>query len=399
MRAFGDAGGCMEHGRTRRIAFVRAQAGALLACVLALAAGCSRLDFTRETVHNPLTDVLDSGEPYVRSASDEQARQERLEAMLSRVQAGKTGQEKDYRICPGDTVHITVFALEKPDQNSEFDRVVPQDGTISLPWLDHLQAAGLSVRQFEDSVRKAYDGRYLKNPQVTVAVSEYRGVAVVVTGAVRNPGVYYQKENTSTVLEMIVQAGGLSDEAGDEVLIVRPQPATPRIALKDGVTGAATNAVDGQEDLLADGEAIIPIDLRQLVDEGDLRLNMEIQAGDIVTVRSGARRFFYVLGYVRAPGAFEIRGGQRLDALRAIARAGGLAQLGRAENSVLLREADGRQEAVTVDVIKMAKGVRPLVYLEAGDTLIVGTSFLGRLSEIVRPTVGLGASAAYSTVP
>ncbi|MBN1510509.1 MAG: polysaccharide biosynthesis/export family protein [Phycisphaerae bacterium] len=371
----------------------------MLACVLALAAGCSRLDFTRETVHNPLTDVLDSGEPYVRSASDEQARQERLEAMLSRVQAGKTGQEKDYRICPGDTVHITVFALEKPDQNSEFDRVVPQDGTISLPWLDHLQAAGLSVRQFEDSVRKAYDGRYLKNPQVTVAVSEYRGVAVVVTGAVRNPGVYYQKENTSTVLEMIVQAGGLSDEAGDEVLIVRPQPATPRIALKDGVTGAATNAVDGQEDLLADGEAIIPIDLRQLVDEGDLRLNMEIQAGDIVTVRSGARRFFYVLGYVRAPGAFEIRGGQRLDALRAIARAGGLAQLGRAENSVLLREADGRQEAVTVDVIKMAKGVRPLVYLEAGDTLIVGTSFLGRLSEIVRPTVGLGASAAYSTVP
>jgi len=36
------------------------------------------------------------------------------------------------------------------------------------------------------------------------------------------------------------------------------------------------------------------------------------------------------------------------------------------------------------------------VYLEPGDTLIVGTSFIGRMSEIVRPAIGVGASATYT---
>jgi protein involved in polysaccharide export with SLBB domain len=134
----------------------------------------------------------------------------------------------------------------------------------------------------------------------------------------------------------------------------------------------------------------VVIDLRQLVDEGNLELNAEVVGGDIITVPARAQEYVFVLGYVQKPGAYEIRDTMKVDALRAVALAGGLAPSARAENSVLIRETAEGQDVVPLDLTKMARGVRPPLYIEPGDTLVVGSSFFGRLSEFVRPSIGAG---------
>jgi protein involved in polysaccharide export with SLBB domain len=127
-----------------------------------------------------------------------------------------------------------------------------------------------------------------------------------------------------------------------------------------------------------------------LVDEGNLLLNLPVGAGDVITVPPRAEQYIYVLGYVQRPGAYELGDGVRVDALRAIAMAQGLSAAARAENSVLIRETAEGQMVVSVDLTKIARNVRPPIYLEPGDTLIVGSSAVARLAEFVRPSVGAG---------
>jgi hypothetical protein len=44
-----------------------------------------------------------------------------------------------------------------------------------------------------------------------------------------------------------------------------------------------------------------------------------------------------------------------------------------------------------VDLTKIARGVRPPLYVEPGDTLVVGSSAIAKMSEFLRPSVGAGA--------
>lgn len=372
-------------------------AAGMLVVLLAASAGCSRLDFSREMNLNPLKDVLDSGKPYVEGGkSDAASRQKRFQDVLDEWSRTRRVGPRDYHVGPGDILSVSILALEVPDRTSTFERTVGSDGCIAIPYVESLRAAGLTVRELEQAIKVAYEGKYLRNPQVTVNVTAYQSVAVVITGAVSKPGVYYLEEDSSTVLEMLGRAGGLSDESAGEVLLVRAEreqtsaAEVKGIQLKDGLSGS--EAADAAESPADRELRMISIDLKQLVDTADMRLNLEVGSGDVLSVPSSRRQYIYVLGYVARPGAHEIRGGQDVDALRAVAMAGGLSPQGRADKCSLLREEKGRQKVIEIDLIKMSRGVRPLLYLSPGDTLIVGTSFLARASEIVRPSIGAGMS-------
>ncbi len=349
--------------------------------------GCSHQDFSRPSVHNPLADVLDSGKPYV-TDDRESDRREKMQKLLERWAVTHRGEEKgEYRVGPGDVLEISVFALESPQETSRLLRAVADDGSVSLPWVGSVKVAGWTPREVEKEIAAAYRGRFLKNPQVTVDVKEYNSVVVLVTGAVVKPGIYKLRHNRDTLLEILSMAGGLRADAGDEVLVVH-RAGRGRTGLRDGLsTGGAE----------ADGGTVVRIDLKALVDDGDLDLNVLVGRGDIVAVRPRMRRYVYVLGYVQRPGAFELKSGQKVDALKAVALAGGLSATARAQNSFLVREAKDGQTIIPIDLVKIAKGVRPPVYLRGGDTLVVGSGFLARLSEFVRPSVGAGVS--YTPAP
>jgi len=333
--------------------------------------------------------------------SDQQTRMERLAQALAAWKSEVGGEEApDYLLGPGDVLEVGVFALESPGKTAALTRTVSQDGYITLPWVGGIPAVGLSARGLEETIKAAYAGRYIKDPQVTVTVTEHQSCAVVVTGGVTKPGVYYLTTNSSTVLAMLAKAGGLTEEAGDLLLMVRSGNAVAQPpdlgqspaedgALELGVDAALT-AAHQPAAAQTGGRKAVTIDLRQLVDEGNLVLNFKVGNGDIITIPPRAEQYFYVLGYVRRPGAFEIRDGLRVDTLRAVALAQGLSGAARAENSFLVRETAEGQKICPLDLTKIARGVRPPVYLQPGDTLVVGSSLLGRLSEFIRPTLGAG---------
>jgi polysaccharide export outer membrane protein len=351
-----------------------AHAAAVVMTAMVSFIGCSHQDFTRPAVHNPLTDLLDSRKPYVETEDrPERTRAKRFaEAQAARQDAARA-EEGGYRIGPNDVLSVSVFALEEPTRTTTLERTVSGRGQIALPWIQTVTAQGLTPRELESRIRAAYAGQYLTDPQVTVTVAERRSAAVTVAGAVQEPGVYHLERNRSTALEVLALAGGLSEDAGDLMLVQRRKRTADPVA----------------------EPSVMRIDLKQLIDEGDLTLNVPVGHGDIVTVPPRHKVFVYVLGYVRRPGAYELKDGMRIDALRVIALGGGLSPEARAANSVLIRETETGHEIVDLDLIKIAKGIRPPVYMGSGDTLVVGSSLGARFSEYLRPRANVGASAGF----
>jgi len=363
-----------------------------VALILMLAAGCSRQDFSRPIGKPMIGGYKPRGANVTKSTSVEE-RAERLAEVLSQWNKGSTRQPKDYIVGPDDELDIAIYALESPDVTTHLKRTVSKDGFISLPWVGNIQVSDSSVGTLEDLIASAYAERYIKNPQVAVEVTKYESVAVVMTGAVAKPGIYYLNDNKSTVLEMLAMAGGLTEEAADELLVVRAD------TLPQAEPGAISNITEKAaakltKDALLTNPNVLTINLVELIDQGQLDLNVDIMAGAVISVRSMAQQFVYVLGYVQRPGAYSMKGSQQLDALRAVALAGGLSSSARAENTFLVRETDEGQQVLPVDLTKVAHGRMPPVYLESGDTLVVGSSATARMAEFVRPSISAGMSYA-----
>jgi polysaccharide export outer membrane protein len=399
-----------------------------LAAALVLLWGCSSQDFGPPLLS--VTDFVDSGKPYLTDSEEAKQRAARLADMLIAWEKDRPQREQDYSIGADDVLEIAVLSLDTPGELTTLKRAVRQDGMITLPLAGDVTAAGLTPHQMETAIINTYRGKYLQDPSVTLKVAEYRSAPIVLTGAVNKPGVYYLTHNNSTILEVLGLADGLSASAGDTLTIVRSRKressGRPSAGRADAsMPGVATNAISAapvqppavpeeptrseagggekpveavlsRDDSRAGSEMIL-VDLHQLLIEGDLRLNVIVQGGDVITVPVDQKKYVYVMGYVRNPGAFEIRTGGQLDVLQAVAMAGGLSSTARAENSFLISMRTGARKRTPVDLTKIARGVRPTVQLYPGDTLVVGSGLLARLSEFIKPTIG--ASASITPVP
>ncbi len=375
----------------------------ILLTALALVSGCSRQDFGRP-VGNVLMEGMRPGRPAA-SPLDTEAAEREAAARLARMERVQSAWESEhpvarrlYRVGPEDTLDFAVKSLEEPGELSRLERVVARDGTVHLPLVDAVPVEGLTPAEVERLVAARYEGRFLKDPEVVVRVKAFRSAPVVVTGEVKRPGVYYLEHERGTLLEVISQAGGLGEHAGNRVLLVRggnaeaaPSPgAPPAPAIDDPLAEAAERSATAAE------ESVLQVDLSRLVDGGDLRLNLWVRKGDVVNVLPKRRGFVYVLGYVQRPGAYAVEQDAPVSLLQAVALAGGLMATGRAENSLLIRQTDEGVQVVPIDLTRSRAG-QPMPSVQDGDTLVVGSSTIARLSEFVRPSVGAGVS--YAPVP
>jgi polysaccharide export outer membrane protein len=111
-----------------------------------------------------------------------------------------------YMIGPGDQLQISVYG--QPDLSKEY--TVTAEGNLSLPLVGQIHAAGLTVVQLEGEVRHRL-AEYLINPQVTVAMQQFRQ-RFTVLGEVQKPG-SFTLEKPTTVMEAVSMAGGLTPKA------------------------------------------------------------------------------------------------------------------------------------------------------------------------------------------
>lgn len=139
----------------------------------------------------------------------------------------------DYRLGSGDKIRVIVFGEES--LSGEF--FVGGNGKVSLPLIGEVQAAGLSVKDFQDEVQRIFSDGYLKFPRVSAEVLNYRPFYIL--GEVMKPG-QYPYTNGLTVLNAVATAGGFTYRANKgRVYIKHTDETEERTVEIEGATAVA----------------------------------------------------------------------------------------------------------------------------------------------------------------
>ena len=123
--------------------------------------------------------------------------------------------QTEYVLGAGDKLRVTVF--HNDDLNAECE--VDPSGTVTLPLIQQVPAAGKTVQQLEAEIKNRLSPDYVKTPMVTIEVLNYRPFYII--GEVKNPG-SYPFVASMTVVNAIALAGGYTYRANkDEVQLIR----------------------------------------------------------------------------------------------------------------------------------------------------------------------------------
>ncbi len=121
-------------------------------------------------------------------------------------QAGPPSTALDYRLGAGDKLRVAVYGVDT--LGGEFE--VPGGGSISLPLIGEMQAAGLTTLELQTRIETALRQGYVKDPHVSVQVENYRPFFIL--GEVNKPGEYPFTDRL-TVLNAVAEAGGFTYRA------------------------------------------------------------------------------------------------------------------------------------------------------------------------------------------
>ncbi len=124
-----------------------------------------------------------------------------------------------YRLGSGDRLRLIVFGEDS--MSGEF--VVSGAGTLSLPLIGEVQAAGLTVPGLQRAVEEQLSQGYLINPRVSAEVINYRPFFIM--GEVNEPGTYPYSDNL-TVINAVATAGGFTYRADQRRVFIRREGAT-----------------------------------------------------------------------------------------------------------------------------------------------------------------------------
>ncbi len=241
---------------------------------------------------------------------------------------------RDYQVGPEDLLTIDIFGQEKLSRELR----VNGQGEIAMPMVGVVKVAGMTPQQIEKRLMELYDTNYLVNPQVTVAVKEFRHQRVAVTGAVDKPGAY-EIIGPRTLLEVLSLAGGISNkpeaQASDVINVIRHQK-TP---LTHTAQAQPVQPFAPKTDTTT---TVIP--LNRLVRGESPNLNIMIRNGDVVHVPFAGTA--YVLGAVKTAGKVPVR--ENLTVSQAVALAGGTDPL-LGSNSITVIRLDENGQPINID--------------------------------------------------
>ncbi len=259
----------------------------------------------------------------------------------------------EYRLGGGDLIEVSVYGVDKFNH----DLRINSSGYINLPLVGEIEVAGKTASQVEQELKLRLHPDIIKDPHVSVFVKDYRSQPVFILGAVKSPG-QYQITRQIQLVDIIAMAGGLAPQAADQLTLQRRSSES-----EPASEGVANNPPE-----------VTQIDLKELLVEGNLALNVSIRGGDVINVPEKEVKLFYVIGQVNRPGAFALPEGEKQFLLtQAIAWAGGPGKTAKLSKGILIRyeEVSGARQEIALDFKKVLNGKRPDVPVQPEDVIFI----------------------------
>jgi polysaccharide biosynthesis/export protein len=343
----------------------------------------------------------------------------------------------DYRIGPNDLVSVSIFDLLGEGTGEQVKVIrVTETGSISLPFIPPVKAAGLTERELEDAVSKAYeDARLIRNARVSVAVQEARARTFSIQGNVTTPGEYQITRPDFRMLDALVTARGPAVAVGvPYAYVIRkltppgepgsspsgepnsptngnsPLPPAPSPTSPIPTPGPATQPGDllspppttpagpqgranpqGSSKIFQFDDVENPTDVRvirvpidQLRQYGELKYNVVIRPSDMIIVPDPTTGVYYFGGHVLRAGVFSLTG-TAVTLKQAWIAAGGADDLAFPNRTEVIRRiGSNREVCVRVDLSKILALSEPDIYLKPNDIVFVGTHFVAPFVAAVR---------------
>ena len=224
-----------------------------------------------------------------------------------------TAAAAEYRLGSGDVVRINVY--QNPDLAIETR--VTEAGLISYPLLGSIKVGGLSVTATEKLIADGLrSGNFVKQPQVTLVVTQVRGNQASVLGMVNRPGRYPIEVADMRLTDLLAMAGGTAVNGSDMVVVTGTRDGKPFRAEVDMPSVFATGGT-GKDMLINNGDSIW-VDRQPLV---------------------------YIYGEVQRPGPMRVERG--MTVMQSLATGGGLTQRGTQKGiRIHRRAADGKVQVM-----------------------------------------------------
>ncbi len=301
----------------------------LLAVLLAACAG-NRND----------TELSDFQEDYAA-----QARVDDLNQQLLSLAVTAGDDDMVYRVGPDDMIQVDVFNVDELSREYRVDA----NGRINMPLVGEVEVGGYSLAETERIIADKYEEDYLRNPQVSVRVTDYRSQQFTAIGSVSNPRVYSTQTQVS-LLEALAMAGGLGQRAGNHIYL------TDRVRNPETGEPSARSLIINVNDLMNN------------VDQHNVML------GDNAVINVPRAGNVFVEGAVESPGVYTREGDTTV--LKAIAMAGGLKfEANRSRLRVLRRDPSSNEwQHQEVNFAEIRDSPTADIDLNDGDIVIVENS-------------------------
>jgi polysaccharide export outer membrane protein len=275
----------------------------------------------------------------------------------------------------GDVLDVVVF--DEPQLSCQC--TVGPAGKIILPLLKPVKAQGLTPNELADVVAADLQQfGLLSHPRVTVTVRSTPSSVVVVQGAVRSPQAV-QVQGQAKLLDVLLQTGGLADDAGDTATVFRGV-----LASRNDRSESSANSRNRT------------VDVKKLMDDSDSSQNVDVFPGDRVSIdRAG---IFYIMGDVGRPGGYNLKSAnERITVLQALAIAGDVGSTAKKKGLFILRKdpkARGGRDQIDVNLTAILARNAPDPELQTNDILFIPSSgrkralhgFTGTAQALIVPT-------------
>jgi polysaccharide biosynthesis/export protein len=222
-----------------------------------------------------------------------------------------------YELGPSD--QIMIHAPDAEELNDKTFRI-EDDGTATLPLVGIVKMGGLTVGKIEDDLKERLK-TYVRNPQVSITVVQFRSAPVFFVGQFQRPGIY-ALQGRHTLVEMLQSVGGLQPTAGRRIKVTRKGESGP-IPLS-----AATEDPGGKT-------TSVEIGLVSLTQNINPAEDIVLQPYDVISVDRAEQ--VYLMGAFGKTGGFDVGDRDYISVLQVISQAGGLSPDAIPEKAHILR--------------------------------------------------------------